>query len=133
MNILLIKRIKKMLEKLNLTQADLAKATGIRASSISDYLSGKYDPKQDKIYLIAKALNVSPAWLMGLEDDSDASSGSYYTDPEVVAYAEELRTNPNMRILFSAAKDISKEDMEKAVEYITFLKSKERPDNDFSE
>ncbi len=126
MNILLIKRIKKMLEKLNLTQADLAKATGIRASSISDYLSGKYDPKQDKIYLIAKALNVSPAWLMGIEDDSDASSGGYYTDPEVAQYAEELRTNPNMRLLFSAAKNISKKDMEKAVEFVEFLKSQSK-------
>lgn len=115
-----------MLEKLNLTQADLAKATGIRASSISDYLSGKYDPKQDKIYLIAKALNVSPAWLMGIEDDSDASSGGYYTDPEVAQYAEELRTNPNMRLLFSAAKNISKKDMEKAVEFVEFLKSQSK-------
>ena len=37
-----------------------------------------------------------------------------------------LRTRPGARLLFSAAKDISKEDMQKAVEYIEFLKSKNK-------
>ena len=34
---------------------------------ISQYISGAYEPKQDRIYLISKALNVSEAWLMGLD------------------------------------------------------------------
>ena len=45
-------------------------------------------------------------------------------DPEAAEFAEYLRTRPGARMLFSAAKDISKEDMQKAVEYIEFLKSK---------
>ena len=50
-----------------ITAAELSRRSGIRASSISDYLKGKYEPKQDKIDLIAEALSVSPAWLMGYE------------------------------------------------------------------
>ena len=39
---------------------------------MSEYLTGKYEPKQDKIALIARALNVSPAWLMGFDDTLSA-------------------------------------------------------------
>ena len=109
-----------------ITQSDLSTMTSIRASSISDWLNDKYSPKQDKIAIIAKALNVSPAWLMGYDDISNEESKGYYEDPEVAAYAEELRTNPEMKMLFSAAKDISKESMQKTYEYIKFLKSQER-------
>lgn len=56
-----------MLEK-NVTQAELSKRTGITQSSLSDYIKGKYSPKQDKIDLIARALGVSPAYLMDWDD-----------------------------------------------------------------
>ena len=46
-------------------QVDLVSLTGIGKSSISTYLSGEYEPKQRNIYKIAKALDVSEAWLMG--------------------------------------------------------------------
>ncbi|MBS7204488.1 MAG: hypothetical protein KH029_10115, partial [Haemophilus parainfluenzae] len=50
----------------------------------------------------------------------------YYLDKEAAEFAEYLRTRPGARMLFSAAKDISKEDMEKAVEYIELLKLKNK-------
>ena len=119
-----IKRLNSILQKRNLSQADLSKMTGIRSSSISDWLNGKYEPKQDKISIIADALNISPVWLIGYDDDSVSQPEGYYVDPEAAEFAEYLRTRPGARMLFSAAKDISKEDMQKAVEYIEFLKSK---------
>lgn len=64
-----IQRLNALLIERGMKQADLAKLSGIRASSISDWLSGKYAPKQDKIDALAKALNVSPAWLIGYGDD----------------------------------------------------------------
>ena len=72
----LVKRIKQMMQIRDITQADLARITGIRASSISDYLSGKYQPKQDKIALIADALSVNPGWLMGYDEPKKPISSS---------------------------------------------------------
>lgn len=69
MNNILIDRIKKILNERNMSKAELSRLTGISNSSLSEYLSGKYEPKQDKIALIAKALQISPAWLMGFDDD----------------------------------------------------------------
>ena len=60
-------RMKKALELRQMKQADLAAKTGIGKSSISTYLSGEYNPKQKNLYKIAKALNVSETWLMGLD------------------------------------------------------------------
>ena len=60
-------RIKEALEINNMKQADLIKKTGINKGALSSYISGKYEPKQNNIYLMAKALNVSEAWLMGMD------------------------------------------------------------------
>ena len=51
----------------NLKPIDLANRTGIPKASISHYLKGKVNPKQDRIYLISKALNCNPAWIMGYD------------------------------------------------------------------
>lgn len=60
-------RIKEGLKIKGMRQADLCKLARIPKSSLSLYLSGAYEPKQDRIYLISKALNVSEAWLMGFD------------------------------------------------------------------
>nr|DAE12232.1 MAG TPA: helix-turn-helix domain protein [Myoviridae sp. ctuAx8] len=79
----------------------------------------------DNILKICKVLGISADDLAEMEGVEDTPKG-YYTNNETSKYAEMLRTRPNARLLFSAAKDISKEDMEKAVEYIEFLKSKNK-------
>lgn len=60
-------RIKKALQLKGMKQSELCKLASIPKSSLSQYLSGDFEPKQDRIYLIAKALNVSEAWLMGFD------------------------------------------------------------------
>lgn len=60
-------RIKYALNYRKLKPKDLSEKTGISRSSISEWLSGKYEPKQDKIFLIAQALNVDEGWLLGLD------------------------------------------------------------------
>jgi transcriptional regulator with XRE-family HTH domain len=50
-----------------MTQADLCTKAKISKSSLSEYISGKYEPKQDKIFMLSQALNVDPVWLMGYD------------------------------------------------------------------
>lgn len=120
-------RIKKMRERRGLTQAELATAVGYTSrSSINKIEAGLIDIPQSKIEIFAKVLEVSPAYLMGWEENEESFNG-HYLNPDAAAYAEECRTNPNIRVLFSTVKDISKESMEDAIKYIEFLKSKEKP------
>ena len=124
MSIQFINRLKSIMSERKITQSELSKRTGIRQSSISDWLNGRYEPKQDKIYLIAQALGVSLSWLLGYDETTSNQTEGYYVDPETAEFAEYLRTRPEARLLFSASRGISKEDMEKAVEYIELLKLK---------
>lgn len=124
MSIHFINRLKSIMSERKITQSELSKRTGIRQSSISDWLNGRYEPKQDKIYIIAQALGVSPSWLLGYDETTSNQTEGYYVDPETAEFAEYLRTRPEARLLFSASRGISKEDMEKAVEYIELLKLK---------
>lgn len=60
-------RLKEIMKIHNLKQSDLVEKTGIGKSSISTYLSGEYQPKQDKIIKLSNALDVNPSWLMGYD------------------------------------------------------------------
>lgn len=48
-------------------QADLARATGLSKGGISNYVTGRYEPKSDIISKLAKALNCSEMWLWGYD------------------------------------------------------------------
>lgn len=60
-------RFQQALDSRGMTQKDLVAITGISSASLSQYATGKVQPKQDRIYLIAKALSVDEAWLMGFD------------------------------------------------------------------
>lgn len=60
----------------NMKQSDLCARTKIPKSAISQYISGAFEPKQDRIHLIAKALNVSETWLMGYDVPMDRQKNS---------------------------------------------------------
>lgn len=64
-------RLKKALDYNQMKPVDLANKTGINKSLISNYLSGAFKAKQDKLDIIAKVLNVSEAWLMGYDVDME--------------------------------------------------------------
>ncbi len=46
-------------------QVDLAEKSGLPKAQISQYQNGKYEPMQEALYKLAKALSVNVAWLMG--------------------------------------------------------------------
>ena len=64
-------RLKKAMSDKQMKQVDLCNKTGIDKALISNYLSGKYKAKQDKLHKLAIALDVSEGWLMGYDVDMD--------------------------------------------------------------
>lgn len=72
-------RIKQAMKSSNLKQVDivnkaktLENETGIKLSKtdLSQYVNGKVQPGQKKLYILAKVLNVSEAWLLGYDVES---------------------------------------------------------------
>ena len=58
-------RIKFAMKAKNKKQVDIVKDTGISKGAFSSYLSGQYNPKDDKMELIADSLDVDLRWLYG--------------------------------------------------------------------
>lgn len=61
------RRIEQALSIRNMKQSELCKLANVPKSSLSLYLKGAYEPKQDRIYAMADILNVSEGWLMGYD------------------------------------------------------------------
>lgn len=79
-------RLRLALGKSNMKQIELAEKTGIPKSAISQYLSGKIKPKQDKVYLMAKALDVSELWLMGMIPDTTEDNSNIMSTSNILQY-----------------------------------------------
>lgn len=65
-------RIKKRRLDLELTLENVGEVVGVRKSTVMKWESGAIESmRQDKIALLAKALKVSPLWIMGLEESNE--------------------------------------------------------------
>ena len=69
-------RLKEYMTKYNVKQVDILEMAkpftleyGIKLNKndLSQYVSGKVEPGQEKVFILSKALNVDPAWIMGLD------------------------------------------------------------------
>jgi len=111
-------RLKEVRLKRGLTQAQLAKIIGSQSSEISKLELGKVKPTYKTALKLVHALDVSYDYLFGRDDLS------YYSDDEdVVKCLEYARDNPNIRMLFSVAKDATKEDIETTIAIVKALKA----------
>lgn len=60
-------RLKKAMQIRDIKASELSEKANIPKSAISQYLSGLYEAKQKSIFKLASVLDVSEAWLMGLD------------------------------------------------------------------
>lgn len=60
-------RLKEIMQIRGLSQSDLCNKTGIPKSAMSQYMTGSFKPKSRRTHMLAKALGVSEAWLMGYD------------------------------------------------------------------
>lgn len=110
------------------TQREFAAKIGMPPSTLFSILRNVGGASIDNIIKICKGLNIKPDELaeIGEEITIPSETKGYYTNSEAAEFAEYLRTRPGARMFFSAAKDMSKEEMEETVKYIEFLKSKHK-------
>ena len=102
-------RLKEAIRTSGKKQIDIAKETGIDKGSISNYVSGRYEPKLPAIKKLANALDVDEMWLWGHDVPRERS------DPAVLVPAE-----------ISAANDIATRLVYKMRDDDAFLSAVER-------
>lgn len=80
----------------NLKAADLCERGNIPKSAMSYYTSGRSEPKHDRLYIIAKLLDVSEAWLLGYDVAMDRPDDQKVHD-EIAALNERIKKDPEFR------------------------------------
>lgn len=79
-------RLQQALNEKRMTASELSRLCGVGKSDLSNYLNGKYLPKQDKVYLMAQALDVDPGWLItGVEQKREEGEAPLTSEARILA------------------------------------------------
>lgn len=111
-----------MTEK-KMSNTELANGIGVTPTTIGYWRNGKKFPRMDKVDKICRFLQVSRSDLIEF-DDTSREAPSYYDDPDVAAIANELKNNPDMRVLFDASRHLSKQDIQTVAALVKSLSQK---------
>lgn len=107
----------KLCDEYGVTPYKVSKETGISRTALSDWKTGKYALKLDKLQKIADFFNVSVEYLTTGEQPKD-----YYLNDETAQIAQEIFDDPNLRALFSAARGVKPEQMKLAEQMLKQFK-----------
>jgi transcriptional regulator with XRE-family HTH domain len=109
----LASKIRVKREELGLTQAELAKKTGLTQATISRLESGEVRQlKSEAIKSLARALGVSLDFLMG--------------DKSRMDFDETLKSNENAQVIFRGFEKLSEEKRKQLREFVEFLLKREK-------
>ena len=110
-------RLATLLSERSFTQTEVCRATGIPKSAMSQYLSGCFKPRGERLEKLAAFLGVSPACLLGFEETEKTV---FLTEQEKILitqyrrdlkFAEEvnllLQSSQKKKLIFRAAKSDS--------------------------
>ena len=115
-----------LLQRFCVTTYQVSKATGISQSTLSNWKIRRNMISPEKGKIIAEYFGVSLGYLMGTEEEEpnavDKDNNPIVIDDDALELLEELKTRPEMRMLFSVSKKATKEDILKAVKIIEALK-----------
>ena len=103
----------------HVTPYEVSKQTGVTTATLSSWKMGRYNPKPDKLKLLADYFDVPVEYLMTGE------MPHYYSTEEARDYADFLLHNPDYKILFDASRNVKREDLELVAELVRRFSGKE--------
>ena len=109
--------LKRLMELHRVKTADLVSLLNVSKQAVSSWLNGEKIPRMDKIEKLALYFGIRKSDLL-----ESRHAVSTEEEDELQVYLEELRTRPEMRLLFSVSKNATREDVERAVAIIEALK-----------
>lgn len=98
------------------SRTDICNALGFKYSTFTDWVNGNKYPRIDKIEMLAKYFGIEKSDL--IEEHTPPTE-----DDELTAYLEELRTRPEMKMLFKTSKNMTTEQIKAVVQMIEGLKN----------
>lgn len=114
-------RLREAMEVRGLRSVDIVDRTGIPKVTVSYYLSGKTTPRADKLYLIAQALDVSEAWLLGY-DVPMARTDDQKKNDQLAKLIVKMRTEEHFYNLVASLADLSENQYRGVEQLVAALK-----------
>lgn len=109
-------RLKELRFAKGLSQQELADRLNVSKSAVSLWELGTRTPTVEGMQSIARYFGVTVDYLTG------NTNNEYYTDPQAAKLAQEMFDRPELRVLFDAAADASKEDILQIAQLLEKLK-----------
>lgn len=106
-----------------LTQSELAKELNVSRSSIGMYENGERSPSVEALEIFADFFNVDMNYITGTTEEE------YYINLQTRQIAQEIFENEELKALFNASRNATKEDLEITKNLLISLKRKERGDD----
>ena len=98
---------------------DVADKVGVNKTTIKRWEDGSIGSMGiDKVELLAAALSVTPAFIMGWEDEY----GKLIPQDDVLAIRQEAHDNPDLRVLFDLGRECDATQLKQAIAIIRALK-----------
>jgi transcriptional regulator with XRE-family HTH domain len=114
-------RLQQALDRKGWKAVDLVEKTNVPKGAISYYLSGKSKPKADRLYDMAKALDVSEAWLLGY-DVAMARTDDQKKNDQLAELIVKLRTDEGFYNMVSALAGLSENEYRGVEQLVAALK-----------
>ena len=116
-------RLMEAMKETNKIQSDLARETGLSKGTISRYLSGEVEPRQDAAYKLALALGVSETWLWGYDVPKERTTIQQKND-DLVKIIALMRKDEKFYALVSALAELPAEQRDSFATIISALGKK---------
>lgn len=117
-------RLQEVMKLKGIRATDIADHTSIPKGAISYYLSGKSQPKSDRLHILAKYLNVSEAWLLGFDVSMERTEMQQKND-SLVQIIDKLRKDPEFFEAVSVLADIPETDRRNLMPLLKSLRPKQ--------
>lgn len=113
------KNLQFYLDSKQISQTELANYLEVSPTSVNNWCRGLKTPRMDKVDKICNFFHINRSDL--LNEHNDEQSQGYYLDPETADFAQELKDRPELKILFSASRKATKEDIEMTIDILNRL------------
>lgn len=111
---------------MQLTGEEFGAKMNVSKPTVSLWESDKRTPNAEMLQKIANFFDVSVDYL--LIGKPNTTNDSYYYDTEVAELAEQIKNDPELRILLDAKRNLSKQDMKAIINITKSLLQRERGD-----
>lgn len=113
---------RKLCDERGVRPGTVGRHTGIPTATMTSWKQGKYTPKQDKLQRIAEFFDVTLEYLMGKEPEKESERNQYYINPRTAEIAQAVFDDPDLMLLFEAARDVKPENIRLAAEMLRRFK-----------